>query len=123
MYNKWIGLGFVTKEAELRYLPSGTPVCNFNVATNHSFKDSSGNWKKETLFMNCAVFGKFGEIISQYLKKGTPVYVEGRLQEQKWESDGQTRSKIVAILDVVKTLNKQEKEEKKEPETPELEPF
>jgi single-strand DNA-binding protein len=115
MYNKVTLLGFVTKDAELRYLPTGTAVCNVTVATNHSYKKDN-EWKKETLFMNCAIFGTFAEHISQYLLKGVPVFAEGRLQEQKWESDGQAKSKIVAILDVIKTLDKKEaKEEAKEP--------
>jgi single-strand DNA-binding protein len=132
MYNKITLLGYVTKDAELKYLPSGTALCNVTIATNHSYK-KDGEWKKETLFMNCVVFGTFAEHISQYLLKGVPVFAEGRLQEQKWESDGQARSKMVAILDVIKTLNKQENKEEpkkekkqqiaKDPDLDELEPF
>ena len=116
MYNKVTLLGFITKDAELKYLPSGTAVCNVTIATNHSYKGSDGEYKKETYFANCVIFGTFAEHISQYLLKGVPVFAEGRLQEQKWEVEGQTRSKTQAILNVVKTLNKpDDKPEAKEP--------
>jgi len=123
MYNKIILLGHATKNAELRYTPSGTPILNFTIATNHSYK-SGDEWKKETLFMDCVIFGKFAEYLANNISKGTSVFATGRLQEQKWEREGVTQKKIQAILDEVKVLNAKAKEETKvESDESDLEPF
>lgn len=105
MFNKIILIGNLTKDPELRYTPQGTPVANFRIAVTSRYKQTD-ELKEETLFIDIVVFGKQAETCSQYLSKGRPVLVEGRLQERKWESDGQQRSKYEVIGQTVRFLAK-----------------
>jgi single-strand DNA-binding protein len=105
MYNKVILVGNLTRDPELRYTPQGTPVCNFRLAVNMRHKQSD-EAKEDTLFIDVVIFGKQGESCSQYLTKGRPVLVEGRLQERRWESDGQQRSKMEIVASTVRFLGK-----------------
>lgn len=99
-YNKFICIANLTKDPEaLRYTPSGTAVCSFNIAVNSGYGD-----KKEVLFIGVTVFGKSAEACSKYLTKGSQCLVEGRLQEQKWEKDGDKKSRMVIIANDVKFL-------------------
>lgn len=98
--NKVFLLGNLTKDPELRYLPSGTAIVSFGLATNRKFKSADGEQKAETCFVDVKMFGRRGEIISEYLSKGSPIYVEGRLRFEQWETqDGQKRSKLVVMAD------------------------
>jgi single-strand DNA-binding protein len=102
MVNKWIGIGRLGKDPEVRYLTNGTAVANFSLACDHKWKD-----KKETFWGNIVVYGKIAEICGQYISKGSTVYLEGRLTERKWKNDaGQERSKVEIIADTVKFLDK-----------------
>ena len=97
--NKAIIIGNLTRDPEVRSLPSGIKVANFGVATNRVWKDSNGEKKEGTDFHNIVVFGKQAEIVSSYLKKGRSVMIEGRIQNRSWDGpDGQKkyRSEIVA---------------------------
>lgn len=98
--NKVMVTGRLTRDPETRYLPSGTPVTNFSVAVNRRFLDTKTNeWKDETVFLDVEVWGKLAERCAEALKKGTPVYVEGRLRADTWENregQRQTRLKVVA---------------------------
>lgn len=105
MYNRIILIGNLTKDPDLRYTPQGTPVSTLRLAVNSRFKQSD-EMREETLFIDVVVFGKQAETSSQYLSKGSPVLIEGRLQERKWESDGQTRSKMEVIAQTVRFLGK-----------------
>lgn len=90
--NKVILIGNVGADPELRYTPSGTGVTNFNIATNESWTDSSGERQEKTEWHRIVVWGRLAEICNQYLRKGSKVYIEGRLQTRNWESqDGQKR--------------------------------
>jgi single-strand DNA-binding protein len=92
--------GNLTRDPELKFLPSGSAVCNFSMAMNRKWKAQNGEWKDEVTFVGVVVWGKAGEACGEYLKKGSPVLVEGRLQSRSWETqDGQKRS----ILEVVAT--------------------
>src|ERR1019366_7168285 len=92
--------GNLTRDPELKFLPSGSAVCNFSMAMNRKWKAQNGEWKDEVNFVGVVVWGKSGEACGEYLKKGSPVLVEGRLQSRSWEAaDGQKRS----ILEVVAT--------------------
>lgn len=130
MYNKIILIGNLTKDPELRYTPQGTPVATFRIAVNSKFKQS-GEIREETLFIDTVVFGKQGETCGQYLNKGKSVLVEGRLQERKFEHEGQQRSKIEVIAQTVRFLSKRGTEGQTAPdsegpapeETTDLEPF
>jgi single-strand DNA-binding protein len=105
MFNKAILIGNLTKDPELRYTPQGTAVANLRIAVSSKFR-SGDEMKEETLFIDVVVWGKQGENCSQYLSKGRPVLVEGRLQERKWESDGQQRSKFEVVAQNVRFLGK-----------------
>ena len=93
-YNKILLLGNLTKEPELKFLPSQTAVCTFGIATNRKWKDASGQEKEEACFVNCVLFGKRGEALNKYFHKGDPIFIEGRLSLDTWTAqDGTKRSK------------------------------
>lgn len=104
MYNKAILIGNLTKDPEVRYTPQGTPVASFRLAVNQKYK-SGDEMKQETLFIDVVVWGKQGETCGQYLNKGSMALVEGRLQERRWESDGQQRSKFEVVAQSVRFLS------------------
>jgi len=105
MYNKVILIGNLTKDPELRYTPQGTPVASFRLAVNRRYKQAD-EVKQETTFIDNVVFGKQAESCSKYLNKGSSVLVEGRLQERRWESNGQQKSKFEVIAQSVRFLSK-----------------
>lgn len=90
--------GNLTRDPEMRALPSGQQVANFSIATNRVYKDKDGQKKEQTEFHNVVAFGRQADLIGQYMKKGRPLYVEGRLQTRSWDKDGQKqyRTEIVA---------------------------
>lgn len=93
--NKVLLIGNLTKDPELRYTPQGTAVANLRLAVNRKFKDRSQELKEETCFITAVVWDKQAESCNQYLHKGSPVFVEGRLQSRSWEdTSGQKRSVI-----------------------------
>lgn len=99
--NKVILIGRLTRDPQLKYLPSQTAVCEFGLAVGRKFKAASGEQREETNFIDCTVFGKGGEIFNQYMTKGKQVYVEGRLKYDSWEdkSGGGKRSKLTVVVD------------------------
>jgi single-strand DNA-binding protein len=105
MFNRIILIGNLTKDPELRYTPQGTPVTTFRLAVTSRYRQSD-ELKEETLFIDTVVFGKQAETCSQYLSKGRPVLVEGRLQERRWESEGQQRSKCEVVAQTVRFLSR-----------------
>ena len=98
-FNKVMLMGNLTRDPQLSYLPSQTPVVEFGLAVNRTWKDKDGEKREETCFVDCRTYGKPAEILKQYMAKGRPLFVEGRLQYQTWEKDGQKRSKHVVIVD------------------------
>ena len=93
-YNKVLLMGNLTRDPELRYLTSGTAVCDLGLAVNRRFRKSDGEQGEETCFVDVVVWARQAETCSQYLKKGSGVFVEGRLKLDSWEtSEGQKRSK------------------------------
>jgi single-strand DNA-binding protein len=96
--NKVFIAGNLTRDPELKALPSGANVASFGVATNRTWKDQNGEKKEATEFHNIVVFGRQADICAQYLKKGQQVLVEGRIQTRSWEKDAvkQYRTEIVA---------------------------
>lgn len=92
--------GNLTRDPELKALPNGTPVASLSVATNRVYKDRDGAKQEDTDFHNVVVFGRQAETVSQFLKKGSPAYVEGRIQTRSWEKDGvkQYRTEIIAEI-------------------------
>jgi single-strand DNA-binding protein len=96
--NKAIIIGNLTRDPELKALPSGMQVCSFSLATNRIWKDKSGNKQESADFHNIVVFGRQAELVSQYLKKGSSCLIEGRIQTRSWDSpEGKKyRTEIVA---------------------------
>lgn len=88
--NKAIILGRLGKDPEIRQMPNGNSVCNFSIATSETWKDkNTGDKRERTDWHNCVSFGKQGEIIAQYVKKGDQIYIEGKLQTDEYEKEGQ----------------------------------
>ena len=93
-FNKVILAGNLTRDPQLSYLPSQTPVVEFGLAVNRRWRGQNGQQREETCFIDCRCYGKQAETFNQYMSKGQPVLVEGRLQFDTWEGpDGQKRSK------------------------------
>ncbi len=99
-YNKVILMGNLTRDPQLRYLPSGMAVCDFGLAINHRWRDKDGNQREEVCFVDCSAFARGGEIINQYMSKGKPILVDGRLKLDSWTGqDGQKRSKHSVVVE------------------------
>ncbi len=102
--NRVLLIGNLTKDPELRYIPSGTPVANLRLAVNSSYKSQTGERKEETCFVTIVVWSRQAEICNQYLKKGRAIFVEGRLMSRSWEAEGKTRSTMEVRADRVQFL-------------------
>ncbi|MEK6786608.1 MAG: single-stranded DNA-binding protein [Nitrospira sp.] len=107
-FNKVILMGNLTRNPELRYTPSGTPVASFGLAVSRRFKQGD-DLKEEVCFVDIVVFGKQAEHCGQYLSKGNGAIVEGRLQQRRWETeDGQKRSKHEVVAQTVTFMPKRQ---------------
>ena len=102
--NKVILVGNLGRDPEVRFMPNGEAVCNFSIATTENWKDKSGVKQEKTEWHNIVMYRKLAEIAGEYLKKGRPVYVEGRLQTRKWEKDGVTRYSTEIVADSMQML-------------------
>ena len=100
-FSKAIITGNLTRDPELRNTPNGASVCSFSVAVNRVYRDSNGEQKEDVSFIDCSAWGKLGEMISQYAKKGTGVLVSGRLDQRSWEdkATGQKRSRVEIVVE------------------------
>ncbi|MEI8248903.1 MAG: single-stranded DNA-binding protein [Candidatus Taylorbacteria bacterium] len=99
--NKVLLIGNLTRDPELKALPSGIKVCSFSIATNRTFKDKDGVKKDATEFHNVVVFARVAELVAQYLKKGSQAYVEGRLQTRSWEQNGEKKYRTEIVAETV----------------------
>jgi len=98
--NKVMLIGNLTRDPEVRMMTSGRPVCNFGLAMNRSYKDSEGNRKEEVTFVDIECFGPRAEAVARFFTKGRPIFVEGRLKLDQWESkEGEKRSALRVVLD------------------------
>lgn len=97
--NKALLYGNLTRDPEVRALPSGQQVATFGLATNRSFKNKEGQQQEQTEFHNIVAFGRTAEVMGQYLKKGRPVFVEGRIQTRSWEADGKKNYRTEIVVD------------------------
>lgn len=103
--NKVLIIGNLTKDPELRYTPSGTAVANLRMATNRRFKDRAGEMKQEVCYLTVVAWDKQAEVCNQYLRKGSPLFVEGRLQSRSWDGpDGKKRNVIEVRAERVQFL-------------------
>jgi single-strand DNA-binding protein len=100
-FNKVILAGNLTRDPELRYTPKGTAVARLGIACNRKWKSETGEMKEEVTFVDVDAFGKTAETIGQYLKKGRPILIEGRLRYDTWEDkqSGQKKSKLSVVLE------------------------
>ena len=99
-FNKVMLMGNLTRDPELRYLQSGTAVCDFGIAVNRRFTRASGEKGEETLFISVTAFGRQAEVVSEFMQKGRPIFIEGRLKFDQWTGqDGQKRSKHGVVLE------------------------
>jgi single-strand DNA-binding protein len=97
MLNRVMLIGNLTRDVEMRYLPSGDGIASFGMATSRRWKDKQGQRQEESEFHNITIFGGLAKVCGDYLKKGSKVYVEGRIKAEKWEKDGQQHSRVVII--------------------------
>lgn len=93
--------GNLTRDPELKALPSGTQVGTFSLATNRVYKDKDGNKQEQADYHNIVVFGRQAELVAQYLTKGSAAFVEGRMQTRSWEQDGQKKYRTEIVADRV----------------------
>ncbi len=98
-YNKVILAGNMTRDPQLRFLPSQTAVADFGLAINRKWRTPEGQQREEVCFVDCTAFGKQAETLNQYTKKGSPILIEGRLKLDTWEKDGQKHSKLKVVID------------------------
>ena len=100
-YNKVILMGNLTRDPQMKYLPSQTAVVEFGLACNRRYKTQSGEQKEEVTFVDCTAFGRTGEVINQYFTKGKPIFIEGRLKYDQWEDKqgGGKRSKLSVVAE------------------------
>lgn len=106
-FNKVILAGNLTRDPELRYTPKGTAVAKLGLAINRQWKDEAGNQKEEVTFVDVDAFGRQAEVISQYVKKGRPILVEGRLKLDQWDDKqtGQKKSRLGVVLETFQFLD------------------
>lgn len=98
--NKVLLFGNLTKDPEIKALPSGIKVASFGLATNRTFKDKNGVKQEKSDFHNIVVFGKQAEVIQQYVKKGSSLYIEGRIENRSWDGpDGQKKYRTEIIVE------------------------
>ena len=102
-FNRVILLGNVTRDIELRYTPAGTAVTDLGLAVNDRVKKGE-EWVDETTFVDVTLFGRTAEVANEYLSKGSPVLIEGRLKLEQWEQDGNRRSKHKVIADKLQLI-------------------
>lgn len=103
-FNQVVLMGNLTRDPELRQTPNGQNVCSFSLALNRSYKGADGNWQEATDYIDIVAWGPLGERVAQYLSKGRPCLVNGRLQSRSWEQDGQKRSKVEVVAQDVTFL-------------------
>ena len=122
MLNKVILIGRLGRDPETRYMPNGEAVCNFSVATSESWKDSNGQKQERSEWHNVTMYRKLAEIAGQYLKKGSQVYLEGRIQSRKYQGkDGIERTAYDIIVNEMKMLgggNSEQQAQSAQAETP-----
>lgn len=98
-FNKVVLMGNLTRDPELRAIPSGQNVASFSLAVNRSWKNAAGEQQEAVDYIDCTIWGKPAEIITQYMKKGSGILVSGRLQQRSWEQEGQKRSKVEVVVE------------------------
>jgi single-strand DNA-binding protein len=96
-FNRVILMGRLTRDPEIRYIPSGMAVSEIGLAVSDRRKNGKGEWVEETTFVEVTLWGRTAEVVNEYLSKGSPIFIEGRLKFDQWETDGQKRSKLRVV--------------------------
>ena len=104
-YNHVGLIGRLTRDPEIKYTQSGMAICSFSLAVNASVKRGD-SWEDEASFFDCVVFGKQAETVSKYMVKGKQILVDGSLKQERWEKDGQKRSKVSVIANNIQLLER-----------------
>ena len=99
-------MGYMTRDPALSYLPSQTPVVDFGLAVNRTFKKSDGSQGEELCFMDCKLFGTRAEVVNKYFKKGSPIFVVGHLKFEQWEKGDVKHSKVRVIVEQFEFIGK-----------------
>lgn len=102
-FNQCVLAGNITKDIELRHIPSGTAVCDISIAMNDKVKKND-EWIEETTFVDLTLWGRTAEVAAEYLSKGSNILVSGRLKQEVWEKDGEKRYKMKVIVDSMQML-------------------
>ena len=103
--NKILVIGNLTREVDLKYIPSGTAVANFGLAVNRTYTDSNGEKQEDVCFVDIVAWNRLAEVAGEYLSKGRPVFIEGRLQMDSWEDqDGKKRTKLRVMAQNIQFL-------------------
>jgi single-strand DNA-binding protein len=97
--NKVMLMGGLSRDPQLSYLPSQTPVVEFGLATTRTFRKQDGSQGEEKCYVDCQMFGKRAEVVNKYFKKGDPIFVEGRLKFDSWEKDGRKHSRLRVFVE------------------------
>jgi len=105
-FNKVLLLGNLTRDPEVRYTPKGSAVCDLGIAVNRSYTTDAGEKREEATFVDVTLWGRAAEVAGEYLRKGRPVFIEGRLQLDSWDDKqtGQKRSKLKVIGETMQLL-------------------
>jgi single-strand DNA-binding protein len=111
--NKVILIGNLTRDPQLKYLPSQTALVEFGIACNRKFKGQGGEQREEVTFIDVSAFGKQAEVLNQYVQKGSPIYIEGRLKYDSWEdkNGGGKRHKLTVVVEEFQFLARREGQE------------
>lgn len=104
-------LGSVGRDPELKTTASGTLIANFSLATSERFKDSAGNWRERTEWHSLVAWARTAEVVRDYVSKGTPLHIEGKLQTRSWESDGKKQYRTEIVIENLILLGGQKKTE------------
>src|SRR5262245_52170345 len=104
-FNRVILVGNLTRDPELRYIPSGTAVTDIGLAVNDRRKNAQGEWIDETTFVDVTLWARTAEVASEYLSKGAPVLIEGRLKLDTWEKEGKKQSKLRVVGERMQMLS------------------
>lgn len=111
-------MGNLTRDPELRYTPQGTAVVGFGMAINRNWTTPTGESKEDTCFVEVNMFGRRAEVISEYFSKGSPIFIEGRLQYRQWESkEGQKRSALRVVAEDFQFIGTPKTEKRQPPES------
>ncbi|MCL2118051.1 MAG: single-stranded DNA-binding protein [Planctomycetaceae bacterium] len=107
-YNRVILVGNLTRDPELRYIPSGMAVTDIGLAVNDRRKNQNGEWVDDVTFIDITLWGRTAEVVCEFCGKGKPLFVEGRLKLDTWETDGQKKSKLKVIGERIQLLGTRE---------------